>query len=72
MQTNVSLEEELRKANATKGQLETYKRQVPHQQRSYRHTIMIFPLLYVGYTTLPNSSYTTLCEVHLSSFCAGG
>ncbi|MEQ2174488.1 hypothetical protein GOODEAATRI_008507 [Goodea atripinnis] len=27
MQTNVSLEEELRKANATKGQLETYKRQ---------------------------------------------
>lgn len=28
MQTNVSLEEELRKANATKGQLETYKRQV--------------------------------------------
>lgn len=32
MQTNVSLEEELRKANATKGQLETYKRQVPDQQ----------------------------------------
>lgn len=29
MQTNVSLEEELRKANAAKGQLETYKRQVP-------------------------------------------
>uniref|UniRef100_A0AAV2J417 Calponin-homology (CH) domain-containing protein n=1 Tax=Knipowitschia caucasica TaxID=637954 RepID=A0AAV2J417_KNICA len=28
MQTNVSLEEELRKANAAKGQLETYKRQV--------------------------------------------
>lgn len=34
MQTNVSLEEELRKANATKGQLETYKRQVPDQQPS--------------------------------------
>lgn len=32
MQTNVGLEEELRKANATKGQLETYKRQVPNQQ----------------------------------------
>lgn len=28
MQTNVSLEEELRKANAAKAQLETYKRQV--------------------------------------------
>lgn len=28
MQTNIGLEEELRKANATKGQLETYKRQV--------------------------------------------
>lgn len=28
MQTNVSLEEELRKANAAKSQLETYKRQV--------------------------------------------
>ncbi|XP_044031214.1 protein Hook homolog 3 isoform X3 [Siniperca chuatsi] len=32
MQTNVSLEEELRKANATKGQLETYKRQVVELQ----------------------------------------
>lgn len=29
MQSSVSLEEELRKANAAKGQLETYKRQVP-------------------------------------------
>lgn len=28
MQTNVGLEEELRKANAAKAQLETYKRQV--------------------------------------------
>ncbi len=34
MQTNVSLEEDLRKANAAKGQLETYKRQVPSQQPS--------------------------------------
>uniref|UniRef100_A0A3Q3JFV3 Protein Hook homolog 3 n=1 Tax=Monopterus albus TaxID=43700 RepID=A0A3Q3JFV3_MONAL len=32
MQTNVSLEEELRKANATKGQLELYKRQVVELQ----------------------------------------
>ncbi|XP_049594893.1 protein Hook homolog 3 isoform X1 [Syngnathus scovelli] len=32
MQTNISLEEELRKANATKGQLETYKRQVVELQ----------------------------------------
>lgn len=32
MQTNVSLEEELRKANAAKGQLETYKRQVRNEQ----------------------------------------
>ncbi|XP_015254260.1 PREDICTED: protein Hook homolog 3 isoform X2 [Cyprinodon variegatus] len=32
MQTNVSLEEELRKANATKGQLESYKRQVVELQ----------------------------------------
>ncbi|XP_029693703.1 protein Hook homolog 3 isoform X3 [Takifugu rubripes] len=32
MQTNVSLEEELRKANAAKGQLETYKRQVVELQ----------------------------------------
>ncbi|KAK5851860.1 hypothetical protein PBY51_023378 [Eleginops maclovinus] len=32
MQSNVSLEEELRKANATKGQLETYKRQVVELQ----------------------------------------
>uniref|UniRef100_A0A7N9B279 Protein Hook homolog 3 n=1 Tax=Mastacembelus armatus TaxID=205130 RepID=A0A7N9B279_9TELE len=32
MQTNVSLEEELRKANATKGQLEMYKRQVVELQ----------------------------------------
>ncbi|XP_060916794.1 protein Hook homolog 3 isoform X1 [Labrus mixtus] len=32
MQTNVGLEEELRKANATKGQLETYKRQVVELQ----------------------------------------
>ncbi|XP_047425425.1 protein Hook homolog 3 isoform X1 [Mugil cephalus] len=32
METNVSLEEELRKANATKGQLETYKRQVVELQ----------------------------------------
>lgn len=29
MQANVGLEEELRKANAAKAQLETYKRQVP-------------------------------------------
>lgn len=35
MQTNVSLEEELRKANAAKGQLETYKRQVPDQLGFY-------------------------------------
>lgn len=34
MQTNVSLEEELRKANAAKGQLETYKRQVPELLQS--------------------------------------
>lgn len=34
VQTNVGLEEELRKANAAKGQLETYKRQVPDQQPS--------------------------------------
>ncbi|XP_019738132.1 protein Hook homolog 3 isoform X1 [Hippocampus comes] len=32
MQTNIGLEEELRKANATKGQLETYKRQVVELQ----------------------------------------
>lgn len=32
VQTNVGLEEELRKANAAKGQLETYKRQVPERQ----------------------------------------
>ncbi|KAM4527443.1 protein Hook homolog 3 isoform 1-T1 [Odontesthes bonariensis] len=32
MQTNVTLEEELRKANSTKGQLETYKRQVVELQ----------------------------------------
>ncbi|KAM9821119.1 protein Hook homolog 3 isoform 2-T2 [Neosynchiropus ocellatus] len=32
MQNNISLEEELRKANATKGQLETYKRQVVELQ----------------------------------------
>lgn len=32
MQTNVSLEEELRKANAAKAQLETYKRQVCDRQ----------------------------------------
>lgn len=32
MQSNVGLEEELRKANATKGQLETYKRQVSNQR----------------------------------------
>uniref|UniRef100_A0A8C5N8G9 Protein Hook homolog 3 n=1 Tax=Gouania willdenowi TaxID=441366 RepID=A0A8C5N8G9_GOUWI len=32
MQTNVGLEEELRKANAAKGQLETYKRQVVELQ----------------------------------------
>ncbi|XP_022624420.1 protein Hook homolog 3 isoform X2 [Seriola dumerili] len=32
MQTNVSLEEDLRKANAAKGQLETYKRQVVELQ----------------------------------------
>lgn len=31
MQTNVGLEEDLRKANAAKAQLETYKRQVPDQ-----------------------------------------
>ncbi|XP_061732677.1 protein Hook homolog 3 isoform X2 [Nerophis ophidion] len=32
METNISLEEEIRKANATKGQLETYKRQVVELQ----------------------------------------
>ncbi|XP_051907207.1 protein Hook homolog 3 isoform X3 [Hippocampus zosterae] len=32
MQTNIGLEEEIRKANATKGQLETYKRQVVELQ----------------------------------------
>lgn len=32
VQTNVGLEEELRKANAAKGQLETYKRQVPDRR----------------------------------------
>lgn len=35
VQTNVGLEEELRKANAAKGQLETYKRQVPDRQPSW-------------------------------------
>lgn len=34
VQTNVGLEEELRKANAAKGQLETYKRQVPDRRPS--------------------------------------
>lgn len=35
MQNTVSLEEELRKANAARGQLETYKRQVrEHKQNS--------------------------------------
>lgn len=43
MQTNVGLEEELRKANATKGQLETYKRQVPNQQLWWLpHAIIIY------------------------------
>ncbi|XP_061783398.1 protein Hook homolog 3 isoform X3 [Nerophis lumbriciformis] len=32
METNISLEEEIRKANSTKGQLETYKRQVVELQ----------------------------------------
>lgn len=32
VQTNVSLEEELRKANAAKSQLESYKRQVPDRR----------------------------------------
>lgn len=32
VQANVGLEEELRKANASRAQLETYKRQVPNQQ----------------------------------------
>lgn len=42
MQTNVGLEEELRKANAAKGQLETYKRQVPCQQPcQLSHAIII-------------------------------
>lgn len=35
MQTNVGLEEDLRKANAAKGQLETYKRQVPNSTKSH-------------------------------------
>lgn len=54
MQSNVSLEEELRKANATKGQLETYKRQVPNQQpRWLSHAIII---IYVapGQAVYPN------------------
>lgn len=37
MQTNVSLEEELRKANAAKAQLETYKRQVSDRQPRWPH-----------------------------------
>lgn len=42
MQTNVGLEEELRKANATKGQLETYKRQVANQQPCWlSHAVII-------------------------------
>lgn len=54
MQTNVSLEEELRKANATKGQLETYKRQVPNQQQCWlsqaKNIIYVTP----GWTRLLN------------------
>lgn len=34
MQNTVSLEEELRKANAARGQLETYKRQVREQKQN--------------------------------------
>lgn len=34
MQNTVSLEEELRKANAARGQLETYKRQVREHKRN--------------------------------------
>lgn len=42
MQTIVSLEEELRKTSATKGQLETYKRQVTNRQPcSLSHAIII-------------------------------
>lgn len=41
MQTNVSLEEELRKANAAKAQLETYKRQVcEHAGRTLHHVTL--------------------------------
>lgn len=36
MQNTVSLEEELRKANAARAQLETYKRQVSHTQSRVR------------------------------------
>lgn len=35
VQTNVGLEEDLRKANAAKAQLETYKRQVFNQQQCW-------------------------------------
>lgn len=46
VQTNVGLEEELRKANAAKGQLETYKRQVPDQQPSwFSHAAIIVRFL---------------------------
>lgn len=49
MQTNVSLEEELRKANATKGQLETYKRQVPNEQSCWQsHVHLLFTLHMTG------------------------
>lgn len=41
MQTNVSLEEDLRKANAAKAQLETYKRQVCNQQ-NFNHYLFSF------------------------------
>lgn len=46
MQTNVSLEEELRKANATKGQLETYKRQVGKHTQPYVLRVCVCVCIY--------------------------
>ncbi len=54
MQTNVSLEEELRKANATKGQLETYKRQVPIQQPCWLSRAIIIIYMAPGRAIYPN------------------
>lgn len=61
MQTNVSLEEDLRKANAAKAQLETYKRQVHNQQLC-------------RFSENPNFSdgWSLLCETIVSVLYIGG